>query len=244
MAGMLGGLIPAFSGLESLAVLADQLTYNHNDPVNSWQALGTEAQPIFSAAGTSRPLWKTTDPLGLGAPYFDGVDDELVASVDSLDMSGGLTIFAVVTWDVIGANDGYIRMNESGGGSVAEIYTVSNLIVPAGNRHSGVFAFTSNSAPFGAGVDLITTCRFDKDISPDERAIRHNGANAAAVSTSGTGDPMQPENAITEIKLGHGNGSGKFNGWLYAVACYYGRQMTDAEVAEVEDSLNSRFGVY
>lgn len=240
---------PSFAGITHWEWAADDpaLGLSDTDPVTSWADLH-QGLVVEQAVSSAQPQWRADfDSTGYPAVVWDGADDVLIGDSTTMDLSGGATIFIVGSLVTYTLYAGWLVLDTDGVDTDTRLELYSfNSTGSATNRiamsnRGGAADQTdlralNDSFPIGE-VDMFTV-ELQSPL-PTGRGMFRNRTNVGQTLGSGT-DP-EPRSDHTKIRLGIGYNATHGNVSAHTIIVY-GSPLTPAQVTEVWDHLEARFG--
>jgi len=238
--------LPDFPSLYRREWASDSLRHRkHLTPITHLRDIA-HGERLSATSPTSRPTWRTDDPLGLGALLFDGVDDWMQSEQSALVGDAGFTLFLVFASLTRAIPRGPFSIRTR---SVTDLdnlndielfWIVGDRIIAAANR-PGPSWWDCTHVDLDTPDPMVMSIRFDGGLAVGDGPVRVNGVN---VTSTKTGADFSPNDRLEVIKLGRGITTGQFHGWVWNATVYTNGGMSTAQVAEVEASLAARYGVY
>jgi hypothetical protein len=244
----IGGIAQAIptSGLE-LWLKGDAGVTTSGGSVTAWQdQSGGTVYNLTQATATKRPtLVSNWGYKSMPALSFDGVDDYVIDTANSLDLTAGLTIFIVAQNDVRKNYNGLFKLAQpatpENATSDLEIYwqagstdAGSGNAVYAVNRSTGTGAFAalqgSNNPP-AVGLPYILDAFAGGTLSQ----LRTNNVLAASSASA-----ILPGDATNRPAVGLGFNNFSLDGYI-AEVLVYNRVLTSGERTEVYNYLSDRY---
>lgn len=238
---------PDFAGLTRHEWYADSLqgTLNDLDVVPVWTDLA-QGLALSQALTPAQPQFVLND-LGYPAVLFDGADDQLNGDSSSIDTQSGLTVFMVSRLLSYTKFGGYVTFRTADTGANNTVFTIytnatagSNLVAIA-NRATSL-SFYQGQSGYGVGIESLHTIELNDTLNTiTSRGLTVNGTLTDG-QPSNTTNSIQPANLHSIIRMGVGYDNVPGHVSIKTLLCYSGGLMSAAQVDQVRNFLNARYG--
>jgi hypothetical protein len=205
---------------------SDSITgLNNNDPVSTWNDSSSSAINL-TGTGTTRPLYKTNMKNGKPAVVFDGVDDILTSSTQTLTAQ---------TWFLVYKYTGAPSLKVMGGKSAASYFGLTNT----GAQRKLIFSYNT-----GAQVDNAIVGVFDSTYNIE--VYTRDGTGAATAFVNGSSAVMSLAQSTTQSNLigDLGGISGFSTAFKLLELIVYNRQLDSTERGQITTYLNTKYAIF